>query len=78
MVSKIEDKVLRRRRCYVANVEAAENENFESLLRRFNKKVQQEGILAEVRRREHYEKPSVKRKRKGAAKRRKSARISRR
>jgi small subunit ribosomal protein S21 len=48
----------------VANVVATDNENFESLLRRFNKKVQQEGILAEVRRREHYEKPSVKRKRK--------------
>jgi small subunit ribosomal protein S21 len=61
----------------VANVIATDNENFESLLRRFNKKVQQEGILAEVRRREHYEKPSVKRKRKGAAKRRKSARASR-
>jgi small subunit ribosomal protein S21 len=62
----------------VANVVATDNENFESLLRRFNKKVQQEGILSEVRRREHYEKPSVKRKRKGAAKRRKSARTSRR
>ncbi len=62
----------------MANVVATDNENFESLLRRFNKKVQQEGILAEVRRREHYEKPSVKRKRKGAAKRRKSARTSRR
>jgi small subunit ribosomal protein S21 len=62
----------------VANVVATDNENFESLLRRFNKKVQQEGILSEVRRREHYEKPSVKRKRKGAAKRRKSARASRR
>jgi len=62
----------------VANVVATDNENFESLLRRFNKKVQQEGILAEVRRREHYEKPSVKRKRKGATKRRKSARMPRR
>jgi small subunit ribosomal protein S21 len=60
--------------CYVAHVKADENESFESLLRRFNKKVQQEGILSEVRRREHYEKPSIKRKRKEAAKRRKSAR----
>lgn len=62
----------------MANVVATDNENFESLLRRFNKKVQQEGILSEVRRREHYEKPSVKRKRKGAAKRRKSTRTPRR
>jgi small subunit ribosomal protein S21 len=61
----------------VANVVASDNENFESLLRRFNKKVQQEGILSEVRRREHYEKPSVKRKRKGAAKKRKTARSAR-
>ena len=61
----------------MANVTADNNESFESLLRRFNKKVQQEGILSEVRRREHYEKPSVKRKRKEAAKRRKSARRAR-
>jgi small subunit ribosomal protein S21 len=32
-----------------------ENETFESALRRFNKKIQQSGILAEARRREHYE-----------------------
>jgi len=62
----------------VANVVASDNESFESLLRRFNKRVQQEGILSEVRRREHYEKPSIKRKRKEAAKRRKSARMARR
>ena len=62
----------------MANVVASDNESFESLLRRFNKRVQQEGILAEVRRREHYEKPSIKRKRKEAAKRRKSARMARR
>lgn len=60
------------------NVILGENESFESLLRRFNKRVQQGGILAEARRREHFEKPSVKRKRKEAAKRKKSARSSRR
>jgi len=62
----------------VANVVAGDSESFESLLRRFNRRVQQEGILSEVRRREHYEKPSIKRKRKEAAKRRKSARMARR
>ena len=62
----------------MTDVVATGNEDFESLLRRFNKKVQQHGILAEIRRREHYEKPSVKRKRKEAAKRRKSARALRR
>ena len=61
----------------MANVVAGGNESFDSLLKRFNKKVQQDGILSEVRRHEHYEKPSVRRKRKRAAKRRKSARSSR-
>ncbi len=62
----------------MAEVTAGNNESFESLLKRFNKKVQQSGILSESRRREHYEKPSIKRKRKEAAKRRKSARAARR
>ena len=62
----------------MSNVVAGDNESFESLLRRFNKRVQQEGILSEVRRREYYEKPSVKRKRKRASKRRKTARAIRR
>ena len=59
----------------LAEVRVGENETFESALRRFNKKIQQSGILAEARRREHYEKPSVKRKRK-EAKRKKNARTA--
>ena len=62
----------------MTNVVIGDNESFESLLRRFNKKVQQDGILSETRRREHFEKPSIKRKRKEAVKRRKSARVHRR
>jgi small subunit ribosomal protein S21 len=61
----------------LAEVTAGQDENFDSLLKRFNRKVQQDGILAELRRREHYEKPSVKRKRKKAAKKRGSARTNR-
>ena len=57
----------------LAEVRVGENESFEAALRRFNKKIQQSGILAEARRREHFEKPSVKRKRK-EAKRKKAAR----
>jgi small subunit ribosomal protein S21 len=56
----------------LTNVRLSEGETFESMLRRFTKKVQQDGILSEVRRREFYEKPSVKRKKKEAAKKRKS------
>lgn len=62
----------------MAEVVIGENENFEAALRRFNKKVQQAGILAEARRRERYEKPSVKRKRKEAARRRKAESKARR
>ena len=51
-----------------------EGESFDSLLRRFNKKVQRDRILSEVRRRRFFEKPSVLRKRKKAAKLRKSRR----
>ncbi|HEY98428.1 MAG TPA: 30S ribosomal protein S21 [Dehalococcoidia bacterium] len=61
----------------MAEVTAEDEESFDSLLKRFNRKVQQDGILAELRRREHYEKPSIKRKRKKAAKRRGAAKASR-
>ncbi|MFC1944696.1 30S ribosomal protein S21 [Chloroflexota bacterium] len=60
----------------MTEVRVGEGESFESALRRFNKKVQQNGILSELRRKEHYEKPSVKRKKKEAIKRRKSSRSS--
>ena len=51
----------------MAEVIVGDNESFEGALKRFNKRVQQDGILAEARRREHYEKPSVKRKKKALA-----------
>ena len=51
-----------------------EGESFDSLLKRFNKKVQRDRVLSEVRRRRFFEKPSVVRKRKRAAKLRKSRR----
>ena len=58
----------------MSRVVLSEGETFDSMLRRFNKKVQQEGVLSEARRREHFEAPSIKRKKKAAAKRRKSSR----
>ena len=58
----------------MSNVVLSEGETFESMLRRFSKKIQQEGILSEARRREHFEAPSIKRKKKAAAKRSKSSR----
>lgn len=61
----------------MSQVTIMEGESFESLLKRFNKRVQQDGVLSEARRREHFESPSVRRKKKAAAKRRKSARANR-
>lgn len=62
----------------MAEVTVGPNESFEQALRRFSKIVQQTGILAEARRREHFEPPSVTAKKKKAAKLRKSRKNSRR
>lgn len=51
----------------MAEVRLGENESIESALRRFKKKIQKAGILSEVKRRERYEKPSLRRKRKAEA-----------
>lgn len=48
-------------------VRVGETESIESALRRFKKKVQKAGTLSEIKRRERYEKPSIKRKRKSEA-----------
>ena len=49
------------------NVRVRENEPFEVALRRFKRSCEKAGVLAEVRRREFYEKPTAERKRKAAA-----------
>lgn len=48
----------------MSEVRVNEGENIENALKRFKKKIQKAGILSEIKRRERYEKPSVKRKRK--------------
>jgi len=48
-------------------VKVKDNEPFDVALRRFKRSCEKAGILAEVRRREHYEKPTQIRKRKMAA-----------
>lgn len=58
------------------DVRIKENEPFENALRRFKKQVEKTGVLSEVRKREHYEKPSIKRKKKAlAAKKRAMKRV---
>jgi small subunit ribosomal protein S21 len=56
----------------MTKVELRNGESFESLLKRFNKQVHSDRVLWETRRRRFFEKPSVVRKRKRAAKLRKS------
>ena len=51
----------------MSEVRIRENESLESALRRFKRQCARAGVLAEVRKREHYEKPSVKRKKKAVA-----------
>ncbi len=51
----------------MAEVRIKENESLENALRRFKRQVTKSGIMGEMRKREHYEKPSVKRKKKSEA-----------
>ena len=51
-------------------IEIRKDEPFEAALRRFKKKIEQEGILREVRDRKHYEKPSERRRKKQRSTRR--------
>lgn len=53
----------------MSEIRLGENESIDSALRRFKKKIQRAGILSEVKRREWYEKPSLRRKRKAEASR---------
>jgi len=59
-------------------VRVKEDEPFEIAVRRFKKQCEKAGILSEVRKREHYEKPSVKRKRKAIAARKRALKRMRR
>ncbi len=55
-------------------VHVREEESFENALRRFKRKVEKAGILTELKKRQHFEKPSVKRKRKALSARKKQLR----
>ena len=51
----------------MSEIRLKENESLDSGLRRFKRSCARSGVLAEVRKREHYEKPSVRRKKKSEA-----------
>ena len=52
-------------------VKVNENGSFENAVRKFKKQCEKEGILSDARKREHYDKPSVKRKKKSIEARKK-------
>ena len=51
----------------MTEIRVGKTESIDSALRRFKRATQKAGVLSEVRKREHYEKPSVKRKKKSEA-----------
>ena len=58
----------------MAEIRVKDNDSLDSALRRFKRQCARAGVLNEVRKREHYEKPSVKRKKKSEAARKRKFR----
>ncbi len=56
----------------MSTVRVGENENLDSALRRFKRKCSRDGIIGDLRKKEFYESPSVKRKKKAEAARKRS------
>ena len=59
----------------MAEIRIKDNESLDSALRRFKKQCARAGVIAEVRKREAYEKPSVKRKKKSEAARKRKFKL---
>jgi len=59
----------------LTGVRVRDDESFEKALRRFNKFCEKTGVLSDMKKRQHYEKPSEARKRKMAAAKRKARRM---
>ncbi len=55
----------------MSEIKVGKNESLEAALRRFKRQIQKAGVLAEARRHERYEKPSVRKKKKAEAARKK-------
>ncbi|MCD8205147.1 MAG: 30S ribosomal protein S21 [Clostridia bacterium] len=56
----------------MATIKVNENESVDSALRRFKRKVSRDGIIADLKKKEYYESPSVKRRKKSEAARKKN------
>ena len=62
----------------MAFVRIREGEGFEQAYRRFKKQVEKTGVLSELKKREHYEKPSIQKKKKSIAAQKRNAKKKRR
>jgi|TARA_B110000263_G_scaffold248652_1_gene264058 small subunit ribosomal protein S21 len=60
----------------LVEIRVNDSESLDSALKRFNRKVQSDGILTDSRQNEYYEKPSEKRKKKEAARKRKLRKVN--
>ncbi len=58
---------VRREGKLVSETRVRKNETIDAALRRFKRSIAKDGVLAEIKKRKHYEKPSVKRKKKSEA-----------
>ncbi|MHB9125742.1 MAG: 30S ribosomal protein S21 [Armatimonadota bacterium] len=61
----------------MAQIQVRQNESLDSALKRFKKELEQAGVLKEAREHQHYEKPSDKKRKAEAARRRKIAKSNR-
>jgi small subunit ribosomal protein S21 len=62
---------------WMLGIKLREGESFEGALRRFKKMCEKAGVLSEIRKREHYEKPSIRKKKKAIAARKKALKAQR-
>lgn len=60
----------------MSTVKVGETESIDSAIKRFKRKCQKDGIIGDLRKREQYEKPSVKRKKKSEAARKRALKKS--
>ena len=65
--AKVFSVIAERGETEMAEIRVKEGESLDSALRRFKRATARSGVLTELRKREHYEKPSVKRKKKSEA-----------
>ena len=78
MTNRLASAIIMNIKCFgegglnMSTIKVGENENLESALRRFKRKCSRDGIIGDLRKKEFYEKPSVKKRKKSEAARKRS------